>query len=114
LTNDEDEVEQVKKPSAGITVSRKISTGKYENAEVEAWATTGTLDSDDIEELEQRLDEAGDKVIEQVQNRIKEIQDSQDQLSDEQEDAIDDAIRNIKAGQGAKAANLLQNVLDQS
>ena len=114
MTNDKDEVEQVKKPSAGITVSRKISTGQYENAEVEAWATTGTLDSDDIEELEERLTEAGDKVIEQVQNRIKEIQDSQDQLSDEQEDAIDDAIRNIKAGHGAKAANLLQNVLDRS
>jgi flagellar motility protein MotE (MotC chaperone) len=110
LTNEQ--VEQIKKPNAGITISRKISTGQYENAEVEAWATTGTLDSDEVDELEERLEEAGDKVFDQVHKRIQEIQDCEAQLTDKQEDKLDDALRMMKAGRSEDAANLLKDVLD--
>jgi predicted DNA-binding protein len=111
LTNNT--VEQLKKPSAGITISRKISTGQYENAEVEAWASTGTLDSDEVDELEERLEETAEAVHRKVAEKIREIQEKEGQLSDEHEDAIDDALRRLEGGDREGAANLLQNILDQ-
>ena len=108
-----DKVKQIKKPSAGVTITRKISTGQYENAEVEVWASTGTLDSDKVDELEERLEETAEAVHGKVKEKIREIQEKEGQLSDEHEDAIDDAIRRLEAGDREAAANLLQNILHQ-
>ena len=53
-----DKVEQVKKPSTGATITRKINIGeKYENVELEVWSSSGSLDDTSREALKQELEE---------------------------------------------------------
>jgi hypothetical protein len=105
-----DKVEQVKKPSTGATITRKINIGeKYENVELEVWSSSGSLDDTSREALKQELEEIVEDLVEIVEDRVEDWK--AQTLSDEElEDVLDEVERDLKAGDVEPAGQKLQTI----
>ncbi|MFU1780263.1 hypothetical protein ACM16X_02655 [Haloarcula japonica] len=108
---DSDKVEQVKKPSTGASLTRKINIGeKYESIKLEIWASSGTLDDTDQDTLKGKLEEIVEDLTEIIVRETEEWK-AQDLDRDQLEEVLDQASRDLNAGNVEQAGEKLQNIL---
>lgn len=110
MSDEPDSVREVrKKPSAGLSYSRKLNTGQdYENEELELWATTGSVDQDS---LESELSDLVDQVAEEMEERVKEIKARDGKIPREIRDKLEDVIRAMKNDGSERASEMLQELV---
>lgn len=106
-----DKIEQIKKPSTGASIKRKINIGeKYEGLELEVWQSSGTLEDTDRETLKQELEEIVEDLTEIVEKEVRE-QKEEDLNLEQIEDAVDQTNRELSAGDVEAAGKKLRNIL---